>query len=333
MTTSGAAQERPRRGLVLGAGGVLGAAWTIGALSALRAATGEEPGRAEVVVGTSAGSVLAAMLGSGISVEQMVANQQGIVVEGAPELEYDHDTDSGGALPPLPRLRLGSAGLLRTSVLHPRSLPPAAAIASLLPEGRGTLGPLGRMIDAVAPPSWPSSPRPWIVAMDYDTGKRIVFGRDGSPPALLRDAVLASCSIPGWYAPVELGGRRYVDGGTCSPTSLDLLAPLGLDEVVVLAPMSATSYDSPHTVAGRVERRLRRAATRRLEHEAEKVRAAGTRVIILAPGARDLEVIGANLMDPRRREATFRTSQRTSAAALRELLATGTPTPGLAAAG
>ena len=115
-----------------------------------------------------------------------------------------------------------------------------------------------------------------MVAMDYDTGRRIAFGRAGAPPATMADAVMASCAIPGWYAPVAIGGRRYIDGGTLSPTSIDLLADRGLDEVIVLAPMASFDYDDPPTVVGRMERRFRRAMTKRVLHEAGKVRRRGS---------------------------------------------------------
>src|SRR4051794_41905861 len=98
----------PRRGIVLGAGGVLGAAWMIGALSALHDAYDWEPHTADVLVGTSAGSVLAALLGSGITADTLANNQRGIVAPGDPALEFDPDTTSGGALPGLPRLGIGS---------------------------------------------------------------------------------------------------------------------------------------------------------------------------------------------------------------------------------
>jgi NTE family protein len=128
---------------------------------------------------------------------------------------------------------------------------------------------------------------------------------------------MSSCAIPGWYAPVRIGGRRYVDGGACSPTSLDLVAPLGLDEVVVLSPMTSFDYDEPTTLAGRMERRFRRVVTKRLVGELRKVTATGTKVTVLGPTAEDLSVIGANLMDPSRRTRVLETSLRTSAAALR----------------
>ena len=305
-------------GLVLGAGGVLGAAWTIGALAALREERGLEPRDASVLVGTSAGSVLASFLGCGIGVDVLLDHQRGIVNAEAPDISYDPDRDGGGALPPLPRPGIGSARGVLSTALRPWRVTPMGALSSVLPQGRGSLAPIGTLVDAVCPRgAWAGHPQTWIVAMDYDSGRRVVFGRDGAPHASLRDAVMSSCAIPGWYAPVRIGGRRYVDGGACSPTSLDLVAPLGLDEVVVLSPMTSFDYDEPTTLAGRMERRFRRVVTRRLVGELRKVTATGTKVTVLGPTAEDLSVIGANLMDPSRRTRVLETSLRTSAAALR----------------
>ncbi len=313
-------------GLVLGAGGVLGAAWTIGALAALQRRTGLAPHEADALVGTSAGSVLAASLGCGLGVDVLLDHQRGIVNASAPRIEYDPDTDAGGAFPPLPRPGIGSARGALHSALRPWRVTPIGALSTVLPQGRASLAPVGALVDSVCPRgAWAAHPRTWIVAMDYDTSRRVVFGRDDAPHSALRDAVMASCAIPGWYAPIRIGGHRYVDGGACSPTSIDLLAPLELDEVFVLSPMTSTSFDAPTTVAGRLERRLRRLSTRRVMSELRKVEATGTRVTLLGPGAQDLAAIGANMMDPSRRQRVLNTSLRTSAAALR--------TGGLAAAG
>jgi NTE family protein len=307
----------PRRGLVLGGGGVLGAAWMIGALSALRDALEWDPREAEVIVGTSAGSVLAAMLGAGVSVDSLLNHQRGTPAPDDPQIDYDPDTASGGALPPRPQLRIGSKALVAKTMLHPRRVPVLAAFAALAPRGRGTLGPVGDLVRAANPSGiWPTVPETWIVAMDYDTGRRIAFGRAGAPPATIADAVMASCAIPGWYAPLEIGGRRYIDGGTLSPTSIDLLADRGLDEVIVLAPMASFDYDDPPTVVGRMERRFRRAMTKRVLHEAGKVRRRGSAVTVLGPGREDLEAIGVNLMDHRRRITVLEVALRTTAAAL-----------------
>ena len=300
------------RGLVLGAGGVLGAAWTIGALSAVREHLGWEPSTADVLIGTSAGSVLASALACGFTVDDLIDTQQN-----APGAKLRYDDEAGGALPPLPRPGIGSPRGLVGAALHPWRVTPMTALVSAMPQGRGDIEPIGRLVDNVLPDGgWAPHRRTWIVAMDYDSGRRVPFGQIGQPLADLRDAVMASCAIPGWYQPVTIGKRRYVDGGVCSPTSVDLVSRLQLDEVYVLSPMTSMTYDSPDQVAARIERRFRRLMTKRVLGEVKKVAATGTKVTFLGPTAEDLEVIGANLMDPARREAVLATSLATSATAL-----------------
>jgi NTE family protein len=264
------------------------------------------------------------MLGCGVSVDQMVRHQRGEPpFPGDPVIRFDYDRGSGGALPPRPRLLMGSPRLAREVVRRPRQIPPLAAMASFAPRGRGSLASVTGVVRALAASGeWPQQPVPWIVAMDYDSGRRVVFGRDGAPAATLPEAVTASCSIPGWYEATRIGGRRYIDGGTCSPTSVDVLAGRGLDEVFVLAPMTSFAFDRPVTVAARLERRLRRAFTKRMLREAAKLRASGTRVTMIGPGPEDLSAIGANLMNPRRRRRVLETSLWTSLDALRR--STGT---------
>lgn len=319
--SGGGAAGGVRRGLVLGAGGVLGFTWTIAALRALQDEEGFDARDVEVCVGTSAGSVLAALLGCGVGVDVALRHQHGIPLPADPDISWDYDRDSGGALPPRPGFAVGSPELLLNVARRPWSVPPLAALSAALPRGRGSLGPLHSMIRRMSAPldegGWPSQPRTWIVAMDYGAGTRTAFGRDGAPVASLADAVAASCAIPGWYAPLPIGGRRYVDGGTLSPTSIDLLTGLGLDEVYVLAPMVSFSYDRPRSPMARAERSWRRVVTRRVLAEAAGLRASGTAVTILGPGREDLQAIGANLMDPRRRQAVLATAVRSSAAALR----------------
>jgi NTE family protein len=310
-------EPAPRRGLVLGAGGVLGAAWTIGALNALADVEGFEPHLADIIVGTSAGSVLAALLGAGLSAHELLDHQRGMPLSRELALEWSYEHSTGGSHPTRPRLGVGSPALLRRSLVRPRKVPPLAVLAALTPPGTGTLAEVGAMVRSVAgDDGWAPREGVWVVAMDYDSGQRVAFGRQGAPAARLEEAVTASCAIPGWYAPVLVNGHRYVDGGTLSATSADLLANEGLDEVYVLAPMAAFVSDQPHHVAARLERRLRRNVTRRLLHEAQAVSRAGAAVTVLAPGPEDLEGMGANLMDPRRRLAVLETSLRTCRTAL-----------------
>jgi NTE family protein len=289
-----------------------------GALCALDEVEGFDPRMAEFMVGTSAGAVLAALLGAGISPQDLHDHQLGIPVEGW-ELEYDHDSRSGGShRPGPPRLGIGSRSLLWRTVSHPMAVTPMAAMSAVLPRGRGTLAPVSALVESVVPAgSWVEHSATWVVAMDYDSGRRMPFGRPGAPPAGLSDAVTASCAIPGWYAPIEIAGRRYIDGGACSSTSADLLAGLDLDEVYVLAPMASFVMDHPHAVMERLERSWRRQVTRRMEREAAKVRDSGTDVTMIAPGPRDLEAMGANMMNPARRQLVLETSLDTTAEALR----------------
>jgi NTE family protein len=244
------------------------------------------------------------------------------------DLPWDYNRSTGGARPPLPRLGVGSTALVRNNAWRLRRLPPTAVISALLPVGRGSLAELGELVATFVPDrAWVDHPGVWIVAMDYETGRRVPFGRPGEPAASMVEAVTASCAIPAWYSPVVISGHRYVDGGTCSATSADLLAGLGLDEVYVVAPMVALETDRPRSLLVRMERRWRAVVMRRCLHEIEKLKAEGTKVTILGPGAEDLAAIGGNVMQTSRRTAVLETSLRTSARALADgqvLTSTGT---------
>src|ERR671919_862190 len=158
----------PRRGLVLGAGGVLGAAWMVGALCALEEAVGLDVRSCEQIVGTSAGSVVAAMLGAGVTPSQLRDHQLGRVVDGPlAGFPWDYDRSTGGALPPRPRLAFGSTALVRSNVRRLRRLPPTAVVSALLPAGRGALGALGSPLEALAPGgAWCLHPGVRVVAVD-----------------------------------------------------------------------------------------------------------------------------------------------------------------------
>src|SRR5262249_26407146 len=238
-------RSRPRVGLVLGAGGVLGAAWMTGALPALQERLPCSLGEVDLMIGTSAGSVIAAALRCGISIDEMIAHQRGEAVGPLGESAVDQLT--GGPWPPAPQLRLGSARLMLAMLLTPHRVPPSVAASAWLPLGRGNHGGLRGLVPALHcyPSGLPATGEPpsdwvggetWMVAVDYDSGRRAVFGRTGAPPAGLADAVVASCSIPGWYEPAVIGGRRYVDGGVRSPAPLGMIAPARVDPGFVLAP-------------------------------------------------------------------------------------------------
>ncbi len=344
----------PRRGLVLGGGGMLGAAWTVGALCAVEEATGRRAGDAEVLLGTSAGAILGALLAAGVGADQLRDHQRGRPITSGPlaGVDFDYDTAVGGALPPRPRAGIGSPRLLRDAVRHPREYPLLTMVSAMAPHGRGSLEPVGALVGGLfdgggaagastagdrvtgdpsdgdpsdGDPSvggWSAGPALRVVAVDYRSGHRVVFGDPGAPPARVDQAVTASCAIPGWFTPVRVGGADYVDGGCWSATNADLLLGRGLDEVYVLAPMALRrdppgrpepgtgapgsprarrGRDLPRGVLAQVVGRYRRAVTRQLLREAGLLRASGVRVHLLAPTPADLAVMGPNMMDPARR--------------------------------
>jgi NTE family protein len=303
---------RPRIGLVLGAGGVLGAAWMTGALVRLQ----ERLPAADVdlLVGTSAGSVLAAALRCRASMDEIVAWQCGDATGMLSESMVLAERD--GPLPPWPHLRPGSLPLARAALLL--QVPPWVGASGWLPHGRGRHVALRSLVGALQERhpdddrGWADG-RTWIVAMDYDSGRRVLFGHPRAPRASLADAVVASCSIPGWYEPARIADRRYVDGGVRSATSLGALAGTDVQEVYVLAPMASTEPDRPLQPHLRLERRVRQLFTQALLRQARALGGQGKRVTIVTPGPRDLAVMGANLMDPRRRQAVLEVSLRSSA--------------------
>ena len=207
-------------------------------------------------------------------------------------------------------------------MLHLRNHSPAAVVAGWLPRGFISTGPISALVDGLVPGHWPDHPSYWAVAADYSSGKRVAFGRDDAPPAPVADAVAASCAIPGFYHPVKVAGRRYVDGGICSTSNLDLLCGADLDLVVCLNPMSSVAPVAGGSPADRFARIMRAAAGRRLAHEARKLRAEGTDVLLLQPGRDDCALMGVNLMSGSRRVQVMEQARKSTARELHRLRGT-----------
>jgi NTE family protein len=317
-----------RTGVVLGAGGVVGASWLIGALEALESETGWRPSSADVIAGTSAGSVIGAITASGVSPSLMAAYATGGTLDEVAEIEERGDLSPSaleGALDDMPyRLKLalppvgpGSWRMVLSTLARPMRHAPSALLAGWLPRGFISTQPMSDLVGRFVEGPWPEHPNYWAVAADYASGKRTVFGGDGAPPADVRDAVAASCAIPGFYHPVKIAGRRYVDGGICSVSNLDLMCGQDLDLVVCLNPMSSLARITPRTPADRVASVMRAQAGRRLGAEAKKLRAQATEVLILQPTAEDLVAMGTNYMARDRREIVVEKAVQTTARQLR----------------
>jgi NTE family protein len=309
------AEVRQKRALVLGCGGVAGAAWTVATLAELERALGWDARTADVLIGTSAGALVAALLGTGVSVQRMAASQRGELVDDC----FDHATDWGPAQPPAPALRLTAPGLA-LGALRGR-LDPLTGLSGLLPRGRADFAPLRRLIErCVGDARWAAHPATWIMVVDAESGARVALGREGAPPVPLATAVCASYAIPGWYPPVQCDGATYLDGGVASPTSADMLLGCDVREAIVLAPMASRELDPPRRRQSRMAEGLRRHMTRIVNREVRALEQAGIRVARLEPCAEDIAAFGANLMNPGRRRRVFDTAARSAEHAVADAL-------------
>ena len=305
--------------LVLGAGGVQGGAWLTGSLEAIADETGWDPMEADRIVGTSAGAMIGAIVSAGVPLWWMVAHSAGESINGLTDASgrpaADADRNAGARFYPdlwPPPMWPGSWRLALTTLRDPFSYPPATVTAGWLPRGFISTEPLKETVRRVVPSGWSPHPGMRVVASDYETGKRVVFGRDGTPPAELADAVAASCAIPGFYKPVEIARRRYVDGGMWSTSNLDVMSHRDLDLVICLNPTSSLHPTRAWNPLEAIPRAVRTGAGRRLGSEARKLRAAGTEVVLIQPTAEDLDSMGANLMSSRHRHATLERARETT---------------------
>jgi NTE family protein len=325
--SAGATASGMRVGLVLGAGGVLGGAWLVGGLSALARETGWDPGSAEYVVGTSAGSMIGALVAGGIPPWFMVAHSRGEVFEGLvgadgrPAAEADRSAGASFRFHRgLPAIGPGSLRMAFKAMSNPLRHTPLQMVAGWVPSGFVSTDPLKETITRAVSGDWVDHPNYWAVACDYETGRRTPFGRLGSPRAHIGDAVAASCAIPGFYRPVKIGRRRYVDGGVCSVSNLDLVAGRGLDVVICINPLT-TSSEGSSGIAGvldMIPAITRRASRGRLEREERKVRRFGTEVVVIEPTAEDHAAMGRNWMSSERRQDVIDTAEETVAKQLRD---------------
>lgn len=283
---TGGAGRRPAVAVVLGAGGVPGFAYLVGTLAALEHATGWDSRDAELVVGTSAGAGVAALLRAGLSAADQYAHALGRPVSPEAEERYastpttrwdEGELTVASSRPAAPLLAV--RGLLRWP---PR---PGLALAGAVARGRRSTTPMGDRYRALLP-AWPDR-HLWLCALRMADGRRVTFGRDDHPPVDVGTAVEASSAVPGFFRPVTIGGSDYVDGGVWSATNADLVAGVGFDTVVVVAPLSATR-DALALDRNSVNRAYHRSV---LQAELQRVRATGTATIVVEPTRADVDVL------------------------------------------
>ncbi|MGH3865015.1 MAG: patatin-like phospholipase family protein [Pseudonocardiaceae bacterium] len=274
------------RALVLGGGGVTGVAWELGMLAGL-AEHGVDLRDADLVIGTSAGSVVGALITSGTGLEELYASQlappephrparMGIVtiLRWGLAVACSRGSEQVGA-------RVGKMALARVTV-------PEA-------ERRGVIAGLLRGH------TWPQRAL-LVTAVDAESGEFAAFATGsqvGGIAVTLVDAVAASCSVPGVWPPTTIGGRRWIDGGVRSATNADLAA--GYERVVVLAPIARGLRTATGAVA-------QVAALREQAH-----------VALITPDTAARGAIGRNLFDPARRAPAARAGRSQAGSATAEV--------------
>jgi NTE family protein len=314
--------------LVLAAGGVVGEAWMTGVLAGIEDATGVDFRRVESFVGTSAGSIVAASLAAARSPRR----PEGGLDEGAEALgratasgrsdaaasgdEARPGTDGGdpsagdeagdisgrggGVASPLAGLardvlRVGAAATAPFVPVALRVGAPAGAMAraALLARAPSEGRSLGRLRREVERWGARFDGRLRVCTVDRVSGRRVVFGAPGAPPAAVAEAVEASCAVPWIFRAVTIGEREYVDGGAWSLTNLDV-APAGRETQVLCLTVTGAAGATASPLG-----LLRAAARPAATIEALALRQHGAHVQIVSPDAAATEALPANLLDPR----------------------------------
>lgn len=254
--------------LVLGGGGVAGIAWITGLLTGLAEAGNDVTAGADVIIGTSAGSAVAAQIGSGLSMARLYARQVDPELQ-SKEIMAELDLESFGeqmsalmadaTTPAAIRQAMGKFALQTSTVSEAER---RAVIETRLPSH-----------------DWPTDRTLKLIAVDAETGDPRVF--DNESGVRLVDAVAASCAVPGIWPPVTIENRRYVDGGVRSAVNADYAA--GASRVLIIAPLGDVEI-SPHATT--------------LAQFTAQLQAAGAEVAVVVPDEASLASIGTNALDP-----------------------------------
>ena len=252
-----------RRALVLGGGGVAGIAWQTGVLLGL-AESGAHVTDAEMLLGTSAGSSVAAQISGGASLAKLFERQ-------ADEAKQDVEPHAEATLDELVSMLARAAQNSDGSAIDTRRRIGTEALAASTITERERRAIIERRLPSH---SWPNRDLR-IVTVDAVTGRHRVLDR-GSGVQLI-DAVAASCAIPGMWPPVTIGDHRYVDGGIRASENADLA--VGFEKVLVLKVGALDLEDDP------------------FEIERERLVKGGSKVEVIAPDADSSAAIGPDATD------------------------------------
>lgn len=268
-------KRQATRALVLGGGGTTGTAWEIGLLLGLHESSIAVLD-ADVVIGTSAGSVTGAQITSGLTLEDLYARQLQ-PVEPAKQRVVSLDQVA------LAQLFAAANGARDAQTARARIGAAALAAPTMSEEAR-----LQIIADRLPVQHWPNKPRFIIPAIDAHTGELVVFDQASAVPLIL--AVAASTAFPGISPPTTIGDHRYIDGGFRSATNADLAK--GSQRVLILSPLTfdGSARDGqalPFDVLT-------------FEDEQALLQQAGAQVLAITPDEASVAAKGPNASDSRR---------------------------------
>ena len=236
LTTTHAMAERPRIGLVLGGGGARGAAH-IGVLQELE----RQRVPIDAIAGTSMGAIVGGLYASGRSADELEEIVSGLDWAAAlsdkaqrKDLSFRRKQDDEQF--PI-NLELGLRG---TELLLPMGVIQGQKLDLLLRE---------LTIDVSMVNDFDDLPIPFrAIATDIERGEPYVMG-DGD----LAQAIRASMSVPGVFAPVRLGDRLLVDGGIVGNLPIVVMREMDVDIIIAVDvefPLySAEELDSVLTIS------------------------------------------------------------------------------------
>lgn len=269
------------RALVLGGGGPVGIAWESGLLAGL-ARAGVDLGKADFIMGTSAGSFVGARLALGA---ETAALADPILADASRAASGAGSSARSGSAPDLSTL-MTLMGEAQGGMRDPQAVRAeigAFALGAQTMDEPDFIASFGRSFASLPKTAWPERGYA-CTAVDAETGEFRLWTRE-SGVGVTR-AVASSCSVPGVYPPITIDGRRYIDGGMRSGTNADMAK--GHGRVVVVAVRLGAGEAAVRTAA-------------RLEAEVEALEADGARVTVLGPDEASLAAMGLNLMDFRKR--------------------------------
>jgi NTE family protein len=268
------------RAVVLGAGGLVGTGWLAGLANGLRR-HGVNLTEADLIVGTSAGAIVGAMLATGQDLDPL-----GTFVGADTPTTTETSTMDSGVLAEV-------FAVMGDPTMSPAATRRKAGELALAADTMTEAAHISQMGALITARDWPQGALR-VTAVDTETGDQEIWDRTKNVPLLA--AVASSCAVPGVYPPITINGRRYIDGGFYSPTNANLAA-----DARVLLVIQPLAHQFPSDILDR------------------ELAVAGAETILrIVPDSASVQALGTNLQERANWPVAYQAGQHqaTEAAAL-----------------